>query len=148
MHLYCVIDIGSNTIRLVIYTLEDGQLRQALNSKATAGLAGFVEDGALSEEGIERMLGVLRRFHGVLSLLPDCKVYPFATASLRGLSNTQDILERVERETGFKIDVITGREEAILDYRGAVGRMQERSGVLVDIGGGSTELVFFLPLAL
>ena len=143
MHLYCVIDIGSNTIRLVIYTLEDGQLRQALNSKATAGLAGFVEDGALSEEGIERMLGVLRRFRGVLSLLPDCKVYPFATASLRGLSNTQDILERVERETGFKIDVITGREEAILDYRGAVGRMQERSGVLVDIGGGSTELVFF-----
>lgn len=143
MHLYCVIDIGSNTIRLVIYTLEDGQLRQALSSKATAGLAGFVEDGALSEEGIERMLGVLRRFRGVLSLLPDCKVYPFATASLRGLSNTQDILERVERETGFKIDVITGREEAILDYRGAVGRMQERSGVLVDIGGGSTELVFF-----
>ena len=130
MHLYCVIDIGSNTIRLVIYTLEDGQLRQALSSKATAGLAGFVEDGALSEEGIERMLGVLRRFRGVLSLLPDCKVYPFATASLRGLSNTQDILERVERETGFKIDVITGR-------------MQERSGVLVDIGGGSTELVFF-----
>ena len=51
MHLYCVIDIGSNTIRLVIYTLEDGQLRQALSSKATAGLAGFVEDGALSEEG-------------------------------------------------------------------------------------------------
>ena len=141
--MYCVIDIGSNTIRLVIYTLEDGQLRQALSSKATAGLAGFVEDGALSEEGIERMLGVLRRFRGVLSLLPDCKVYPFATASLRGLSNTQDILERVERETGFKIDVITGREEAILDYRGAVGRMQERSGVLVDIGGGSTELVFF-----
>ena len=73
MHLYCVIDIGSNTIRLVIYTLEDGQLRQALSSKATAGLAGFVEDGALSEEGIERMLGVLRRFRGVLSLLPDCK---------------------------------------------------------------------------
>ena len=70
MHLYCVIDIGSNTIRLVIYTLEDGQLRQALSSKATAGLAGFVEDGALSEEGIERMLGVLRRFRGVLSLLP------------------------------------------------------------------------------
>ena len=68
--MYCVIDIGSNTIRLVIYTLEDGQLKQALSSKATAGLAGFVEDGALSEEGIERMLGVLRRFRGVLSLLP------------------------------------------------------------------------------
>ena len=79
----------------------------------------------------------------VLSLLPDCQVYPFATASLRGLKNTADIVARVERETGFKIDVITGREEAILDYRGAVGRMQERSGVLVDIGGGSTELVFF-----
>ena len=143
MHLYCVIDIGSNTIRLVIYTLEDGQLRQALSSKATAGLAGFVEDGALSEEGIERMIGVLRRFRGVLSLLPDCRVYPFATASLRGLKNTPDIVARVERETGFKIDVITGREEAIFDYRGAVSRMQERSGVLVDIGGGSTELVFF-----
>ncbi|MBS6750847.1 MAG: exopolyphosphatase, partial [Firmicutes bacterium] len=141
--MYCVIDIGSNTIRLVIYTLENGQLNQALSSKATAGLAGFVEDGAMSEEGIERLLGVLHRFHGVLSLLPDCQVYPFATASLRGLKNTADIVARVERETGFKVDVITGREEAILDYRGAVGRMQERSGVLVDIGGGSTELVFF-----
>lgn len=143
MHLYCVIDIGSNTIRLVVYTLEDGQLRQALSSKATAGLAGFVESGALSAEGIDRLLSVLERFRGVLTLLPGCRVFPFATASLRGLVNTPAILERVKRETGFDIDVITGREEAILDYRGAIGRMDEKSGLLVDIGGGSTELVFF-----
>lgn len=143
IHLYSVIDIGSNTIRLVVYTLEDGRLRQALSSKSTAGLAGCVEDGALSEEGVEKLVSVLLRFRRVLELLPGCRVFPFATASLRGLSNTPEVLERVRRETGFDIDVITGREEAIFDYRGAVGRMNEQSGVLVDIGGGSTELVFF-----
>lgn len=100
--MYCVIDIGSNTIRLVVYTLEDGQLRQALSSKATAGLAGFVENGALSAEGIDRLLSVLERFRGVLTLLPGCRVFPFATASLRGLVNTPAILERVKRETRLR----------------------------------------------
>ena len=60
--MYSVIDIGSNTIRLVVYTLEDGRLRQALSSKSTAGLAGCVEDGALSEEGVEKLVAFMKEF--------------------------------------------------------------------------------------
>lgn len=142
--MYCVIDIGSNTIRLVICRVENGVIRPILSNKYTAGLAGYVDKkNCLSKEGIEKLIAVLRDFQGVLSILPDCPVYPFATASLRNIVNTEQVLEAVRQETGFAIQVLSGYEEAMLDYRGAIRHVKEDAGLLVDIGGGSTELVFF-----
>lgn len=142
--MYCVIDIGSNTIRLVIYRIEGRMIRPILNNKKTVGLAGYVDKrNCLSKEGIHRLIDVLREFTEVISLLPDCPVYPFATASLRNVANTEQILEAVWRETGLGIQVLSGHEEAMLDYRGALRHMSMESGLLIDVGGGSTELVFF-----
>lgn len=142
--MYCIIDIGSNTIRLVIYRVENGLIRPILNNKSTAGLAGYVDKkNCLTREGIVRLISVLREFAGVMSLLPDCPVYPFATASLRNIANTSQVLETVWRETGLGIQVLSGQEEALLDYRGAIRRAAMDTGLLVDVGGGSTELVYF-----
>ena len=67
----------------------------------------------------------------------------FATASLRNIINTQEVLEEIRRICGLEVRVLTGQEEAIFDYFGALRTLNGPDGLLVDIGGGSTELVLF-----
>lgn len=142
--MHCVIDIGSNTIRLVVYRVEGGQIKAILNNKYTAGLAGYVDNkNFMSQEGINKLITILEEFREVIAALPDCRVYPFATASLRNIVNTEQVLAAVKKTTGFDIRVLSGYEEAMLDYHGAICSLDVESGLLVDIGGGSTELVFF-----
>ena len=142
--MYSVIDIGSNTIRLVVYRVDSDGITPILNNKYTAGLAAYIgKDGALSDEGTDRLVDVMAKFRDATDLLPDCEVFPFATASLRNITNREVVIERVRRETGFDIRVLSGYEEAMLDYHGAVRSMPGEEGLLVDVGGGSTELVFF-----
>ncbi len=142
--MYSVIDIGSNTIRLAVYRVDGEGITAILNNKYTAGLAAYVgKDGEMSAEGIERLAGVMGRFRAALDLLPGCECFPFATASLRNITNRAEVIERVREATGFDIRVLSGYEEAMLDYRGAVRSMPGEEGLLIDVGGGSTELVFF-----
>ena len=145
---YGVIDIGSNTIRLVVYrcTAEESgryRLEKLFSGKETAGLAGYVENRALSERGIEKAISVLRGFGNTLKNLDIRERYAFATASLRGVTNTQAAAERISRETGLAIEVLSGEEEARLDFAGAAYGMPMDKGVMLDIGGGSTEVVPF-----
>ena len=143
--LYSVIDIGSNTVRLAIYRLDPGSgLTSILNNKYTVGLAAYVDkSGAMAPEGTDRLVEVMGRFRAALDLLPGCECFPFATASLRNITNREEVLESVRERAGFDIRVLSGYEEAMLDYRGAVRSMPGEEGLLVDVGGGSTELVFF-----
>ena len=142
--MYCVIDIGSNTIRLVIYRVEDGRIKPILNNKYAAGLAGYVDkNGSLRPAGIEKAVTVLREFRQTLDMLPECEVFPFATASLRNIDNTDEVLQAIEASCGFQVRVLSGKEEALYDYHGAVRAMESKTGLLTDIGGGSTELVFY-----
>ena len=67
----------------------------------------------------------------------------FATASLRNIANTKEAVEEIEKETGLDIDVISGHDEAVLDFEGAAHAQKLKDGVMVDIGGGSTEVVAF-----
>ena len=142
--MYCVIDIGSNTIRLVIYRVEEGAIKPMLNNKVAAGLAGYVDKNRnLRPAGIEKAVSVLKEFRQVLDMLPECEVFPFATASLRNIDNTDEVLSAIRSECGFEVRVLSGKEEALYDYHGAVRAMQSKTGLLTDIGGGSTELVFY-----
>jgi exopolyphosphatase/guanosine-5'-triphosphate,3'-diphosphate pyrophosphatase len=142
--MYCVIDIGSNTIRLVIYRVEDGMIKPMLNNKRPAGLAGYVDkNGYLRPAGIEKAVGILQEFRQVLDMLPDCEVFPFATASLRNIYNFDEVVDTIRQKCGFEVRVLSGKEEALYDYHGAVRAMRANTGLLTDIGGGSTELVFF-----
>ncbi len=142
--MYSVIDIGSNTIRLVVYRVDNEGITAILNNKYTAGLAGYIgKDGAMSEEGVERLIEVMGKFRVTVDLLPECETFPFATASLRNITNREAVLGRVKAETGFDIRVLSGYEEAMFDYHGAVRALPGEEGLLVDVGGGSTELVFF-----
>lgn len=142
--MYAVIDIGSNTVRLVLYKVIDGELRQMLNSKEPAGLAGYIDsDRRMTRKGVERLLHALRRFELVLEHIKPRRTFVFATASLRGIVNTAEVLSAVRTECAMEVNVISGEEEAMLDFSGARRTLSAPDGLMVDIGGGSTELVAF-----
>ena len=143
-----IIDLGSNTIRLVIFDvdkspgkrLRPGQFREILNEKTVAGLSAYVEDGAFTDAGVERAVDVLRDHEKSARNVGCREIRVFATAVLRNCSNSAKVTAEVERQTGMPIDLISGEEEAHLGFVGASIKMKMERGVLIDIGGGSTEL--------
>lgn len=140
---WAVIDIGSNTMRLSIYQCVPEQFRIMIHKKEMVGLASYVEDGRLSDSGIKTACEVLNGFKTIVQSLGVEKILIFATASLRNVSNTEEAVSIIEQETGYFVEVISGEEEARLDFIGAMHQVELKDGLLVDIGGGSTELVPF-----
>ena len=128
--MYAIIDIGSNTIRLNVYQVEeDGAIHSIFQSKETAGLAGYVqEDGSMSREGLDRAADALLRFRSILDALHIENRAVFATASLRNITNSEEAVFQLQERTGLMIRLLSGREEAILDYVGATSGMEERAG--------------------
>ena len=118
--MYAIIDIGSNTIRLNVYQVEeDGAIHSIFQSKETAGLAGYVrEDGSMSREGLDRAADALLRFRSILDALHIENRAVFATASLRNITNSEEAVFQLQERTGLMIRLLSGREEAILDYVG------------------------------
>ncbi len=138
-----LIDIGSNSIRLTLYETSGDSFKVLFREKVMAGLAGYVEGGRLSDEGVERACSGLLTFRSILQTLEIDRISVFATASLRNVSNTAEALARIEAETGYSVDVISGKDEALLGYAGAMRELRLTSGAFVDVGGASTELVEF-----
>lgn len=144
MEIYGIIDVGSNTIRLSIYRCgDDGDIRRLVHRKEMAGLAGYVQDGELTKAGIETASRILNAFKRLLDNLDVGKVYAFATASLRNICNTDQALRSIYKATGIKVDVLSGEKEGMLSFQGAIENCGCSAGLLVDLGGGSTELVKF-----
>ena len=146
--IYGIADVGSNTVRLSIYKCEGGEIRLLMNRKVMAGLAGYVRHGALTPDGIEVACQTLQGYRSLMDNLelPDLRV--FATASLRNISNTEEAVGAVMAATGLRVDVLTGREEAELSFRGAIQNAGLYTGLLADLGGGSTELVSYRSRAI
>ena len=138
-----VIDIGSNSIRLSVYDAEKTNFKILFKEKIMAGLASYVEDGVLSPEGIECACHSLIELKERLRLLNIQNVSVFATASLRNINNTQDVLQKIYSTTGFCLEVISGKQEAFYGYTGAMLDLSLPSGIFLDIGGASTEIAFF-----
>ncbi len=144
--MYGVIDIGSNTLRLTVYHAADGTITPFFNKKAMAGLAGYVDKkGNLTESGMEEAVGTLEGFQNLLaqSRMPMEALYVFATASLRNIENTEEAVAYIRQKTGLDVDIVTGEQEARLGFAGAAPGILQKEGLFIDIGGGSTELVFF-----
>lgn len=95
-----IIDIGSNSIRLTLYETENQSFRILFREKIMAGLAGYVENGKLSAEGIECACAGLLTFRSILQTLEIGRVSVFATASLRNISNTEQALSVIRAATG------------------------------------------------
>lgn len=141
--MYGIVDIGSNTMRLVIYKVENGRPRVLLNKKEMAELASFIQDGMMVAEGINRACYILDSFNLLAKDLGLNELHVFATASLRNITNSQAAISEIEDRTGIAITLLSGAQEAEYDFVGAARTIDLKSGLLVDIGGGSTELVVY-----
>ena len=140
--MYGVIDIGSNTIRFMIYHLQQGTLCPMLNQKATAGLASYIEKKKIRPEGIQEAVRILREFKQAADMIHLEKLWAFGTAPFRSISNAQEVVQAIQDECGIQVQILSGREEALLDYYGALYTSAMKDGLLLDVGGGSSELVF------
>ncbi len=139
-----VIDIGSNSVRLVVYQAKGRNPLSLFNEKVMCELGRSVGDsGALSEEAIERAIGALRRFTALCNDMGMAvsQVRTVATAAVRAASNRQVFLRDVRQATGLQVDVISGDEEARLSALGVISAIPDADGVMGDLGGGSVELV-------
>ncbi|GAA2846682.1 exopolyphosphatase/guanosine-5'-triphosphate,3'-diphosphate pyrophosphatase [Aminobacter aminovorans] len=137
-----IIDIGSNSIRLVVY---EGLARSPtllFNEKMLAGLGrGIVSTGKLDPEGVTRSMEEFRRFRALSEQAGAEKMYVLATAAAREAINGPDFIQRAEDVLGTKIQVLTGREEAHYSALGVISGFHPADGIAGDLGGGSLELV-------
>jgi len=141
---HAVIDLGSNTIRLLVFGFEDGKVTKVLNEKDTTGLAGYINDDVLSMDGIMKACEVLNNFKKLaLDIVEPSDIHLFATASLRNVKNREEAVNVITKETSLVPDVLEGEEEGRLGFIGAKMSVECDKGILIDIGGASTELVVF-----
>ena len=141
--MYGIIDVGSNSVRLNIYKNVEGRLSLVFSKKEAVGLASYVKNGQMMPEGINRACEVLSDYRLLLQDLSVENVHVFATAALRNAKNSRTAVDEIRDRTGMEIKVISGVLEAELDFVGVSHAVEVSRGLLVDIGGGSTELVVY-----
>lgn len=138
-----IIDVGSNTIRMNLYTIEQARASLMISTKASAGLASFISSDHMEPGGMDRLISVLAEFQTIAKSLHIDSIHVFATQSLRGIDNASDVIKQVETRTGLKITLLSGSEEARLSFLGSQAGKLADQGVFCDIGGGSSEVVVF-----
>ena len=141
--LYGMIDIGSNTVRMAIYELEGERVEMVMKKKHLVGLAAYVKNGIMTQNGIDKAVEILLEFKEFLHSFSITEFVAFTTAALRNAKNGRAAVNEIEQRTGVKIRILTGDEEATFDFIGATHDLIEDTGLLIDIGGGSTEIVYF-----
>lgn len=141
---YAIVDIGSNTMRMNVYEVAPDHIHQLFSKKTVAGLSSYIEDGKITPKGMQKAAKVLRSYKSIAELLQTEKFLPFATASLRNVKNRDEALEYIFERSGVKIELVEGAMEALYGYRGLTIGQKVDTGVLFDIGGGSTELIYFV----
>jgi len=143
MPTFAAVDIGSNSVRLKIARLQAGRLRALHEDREVTRLGeGVFGSGFLTPDSIAETVKVLRRFHRATQQIVTDSVRVVATSALRDARNSQAFLEWVRSATGWRVEIISGVEEARLIHLGLVssGRVDRSLTLMMDLGGGSCEL--------
>jgi exopolyphosphatase/guanosine-5'-triphosphate,3'-diphosphate pyrophosphatase len=137
-----VIDIGSNSVRLVVF---DGAKRSPtpfFNEKVLCGLGReLASTGRLGDDAIASALRVLRRYRAIVDQLGAQSLHAVATAAAREAKNGADFIKAAQDICQTKIQVLSGREEAALSGNGVIAGMPKANGLAADMGGGSLEVL-------
>jgi exopolyphosphatase/guanosine-5'-triphosphate,3'-diphosphate pyrophosphatase len=141
---FAAVDVGSNTLRLLVAEVKDGSLKPLRYERVITRLAKGIKDtGILNEAAAQKSVEVLRDFakimHGSGASMTRC----VGTSALREARNASIFLKMAREASGIDIEVISGEEEAKLTAKGVLSSIRRPdSYVIVDIGGGSTELIY------
>lgn len=137
-----VIDIGSNSVRLVVY---EGAVRAPtplFNEKVLCGLGrSIATTGRLEEHSVRRALAALERFHSIARILGVKNMRAIATAAVREAADGAQFIARAEKACGTRIEVLSGENEAKLVAQGIMMGFMDADGISGDLGGGSLELI-------
>ncbi len=142
-----VVDIGSNTIRMNIYdVIQDLSFKLVLTETDNTGILNYINNHIISDEGIFRLIEVLSSFKKISENIPCDKIFYFATASLRLIDNKTDVLIPLRDRLGIEIEMINGESEALLSFEGLKKSFRDKmqNGFMIDMGGGSIELLGFV----
>ena len=132
-------DIGTNSTRLLIV---DGNQIIHQETTITRIGEGLKDSGRIQDEPLARTIQVLKKYQEVLISYNVKSSQIVATSAMRDALNREEVLSRIEAETGFTVDVISGQREAELSFIGAVSDFPGNNNVVIDIGGGSTEVIY------
>ncbi|WP_339913819.1 Ppx/GppA phosphatase family protein [uncultured Brevundimonas sp.] len=136
-----VIDIGSNSVRLVLYRLEGRAVWAVFNEKVLAGLGrDLAATGRLSKDGMTAALAALKRFAAVIEGVRPAHTFAVATAAVREAVDGHDFCDLVAAQTGLVVRILSGAEEARYSARGVLAGIPDAEGVTADMGGASLEL--------
>ncbi len=140
---YGIIDLGSNTVRFVAYEISKKQYLQLVNEKEFIGIISFIEKGVLIQEGVDRLVEVLSKMAKLAELLRCKELHCFATASLRSINNSAEVLTILADKTGIEVELMNAEQEAECDFLGLTYPKKLEKGVGCDIGGGSAQIFSF-----
>lgn len=137
-----VVDIGSNSIRLVIFEKLSRNPWPLFNEKVVCGIGrGMVTSGKLHKQGTERALEALARFRTLAEGMNVSDLHVVATAAVRDAKNGDEFAQQAEKAVGTSLRVLTGEEEARLAGHGVLFGIPDADGIVGDLGGGSLELM-------
>ncbi|MAK60804.1 MAG: exopolyphosphatase [Ponticaulis sp.] len=137
-----VIDIGSNSVRLIVYQINGRNIVPRINEKVMAGLGEeLAETGKLSPQGVESSLKALSRYTAICASLGVTNVSAIATAATRDAADGEKFCKTVEQNCGLKVRVLSGEEEAHYAALGVISAERDPTGLIGDLGGSSLELV-------
>src|SRR5690349_22017775 len=137
-----IIDVGSNSIRLVVYERASRAPLPVFNEKVLCGLArGLDATGRLSPQGVEMALANIDRFTTLAHNMKVTSLDLLATAAVRDASDGAQFMQALTSRPGIKAHIVSGQDEARFSGYGVMCGMPDASGVMGDLGGGSLELV-------
>ncbi|MEJ7813600.1 MAG: hypothetical protein WKF53_00345 [Rubrobacter sp.] len=143
MSRHSVVDVGSNTIHLLVGEVDGGSVLPVTGEKVSARLgAGVEETGRLDEGRLTLATEAISLFTGIAAMNGAPSPEILATSAVRDAENGQELVERVREATGLKMRLISGEKEAALGFSGALSAVRYEGKVLVvDLGGGSAQLI-------
>ena len=137
---YGVIDIGSNTVRAVVYEVSDRDFEVVSNIAVGSKLFAYTKEHKLSDEGIKWLSSSVSRL--IAQAGEDCSFCAFATSAFRDLENRDEVKTFIESICSIKVYILSGDEEAECDREALINK-GIKNGVAVDLGGGSCQIIAF-----
>ncbi len=140
------IDLGSNTIRALKIDCDSGEVTGEFE-RVVRTAEGLAQSGMIGRAAIDRVIAAIKKMQTQLGF-DGCKIRAVTTEAMRRASNSAEVIEQINKSTGIKLEIITGKEEARLSLKAATyalkrANLSSDSYVLIDIGGGSTEISFY-----
>lgn len=141
----CIIDCGTNTFNILVCEVDNGQYSVLHEGKVPVKIGkGIPQTGKFSEEAMQRAVTAMRSHYDVIqSINPRMQIVAVATAAFRNAANREEMRHRIKEACGISVTVISGDEEARLIAMGirSLGIFGETPSLVMDIGGGSTEII-------